>query len=141
MEVVAAVGFAANVLQFSWNTARALISEATEAYQSISGTTSRYLELKIVTEDLRNLSNKLGGDGGAGRNSDVQRIAESTRKISIELLSILEQLRVKDGPHRKWRTVRHALESIWKKNKIDQMQSQLEELRTQLSLRITVQIR
>ncbi|OIW28776.1 hypothetical protein CONLIGDRAFT_391098 [Coniochaeta ligniaria NRRL 30616] len=145
MEAITAVGFAANVLQFV-NYAHGLVSDANQAYRSVSGNTARNLELKVVTESLHELSEKLlkaekdAGDGSTPLSTRICGIATSIQVISRELLAVLDQLRVRDGSHRKWRTFRHALDSIWKRPKIYAMQSQLEELRSQLSIQVVSQI-
>jgi hypothetical protein len=140
MEAIAAVSFAANVLQFI-EYSHGLISEASEAYQSLSGTSAENVELELVTRSLRDLSSKISNQDGLVQDNGIKQIAESTRVVSTELLSTLDKLRIRDGPHRKWRTLRHAIESVWKRQKIVQMQTRLENLRNQLSIQIILQVR
>jgi hypothetical protein len=146
MEAIAAVGFAANILQFI-EYIYGLVSKAKGTYQSISGTSAKNLELKLVAESLRELSEKLmrseedAQDEGVSQNATINKIAASTREISRELVSVLDRLRIHDGPHRKWRTFRHALDSIWQRPRITELQSQLEDLRNQLSIQIVAEIR
>lgn len=148
MEAIAAVGLAANVLQFV-DYVHALVSDANQAYRSVSGSSTKSLELKLVAESLNDLSEKLilaernASDASAtlGTTGKICNIATSIQAISRELLAVLEQLRIRDGSHRKWRTFRHALDSIWQRSKISAMQSQLGELRSQLSIHVVSQIR
>ncbi|KAG8528462.1 uncharacterized protein KY384_007380 [Bacidia gigantensis] len=78
MEPLAAIGLAANVVQFL-DFARGLVSEAFEIYQAVDGATSSNALLERVTEDLIQICNGLDStaherDGGFSNKAEAQLV-------------------------------------------------------------------
>ncbi|CAM1508424.1 Fc.00g052720.m01.CDS01 [Cosmosporella sp. VM-42] len=145
LETLSAIGLAANVLQFldyGWK----LLSESREIFHSASGVTAENAGLETIAASLSILSDKLtipSVYSSTGRRLDeeaIRKIAVSSKAIADELLSSIRALKRPNGRHRRWASVRQALEGIWNKDKIDQLATRLKDMRSQLSTHILAHV-
>ena len=140
-----AVGLAANILQFiqfSFD----LISDAKELSRSAHGLKAESVELKIIAESLSRLSATLiiplDPSTGAVPPSehDIHKLANSAKAVADKLLATLQGLQVIGGSHRKWRSFRQALKSVWHKDEIKNLEKRLEHLLRSLDTQLLLQM-
>jgi hypothetical protein len=97
MESLVAVGLAANILQFI-HTARQLVSTGREIFGS--GTKNEYLELELISKEVRSRSARIILPGNAraiseGDNENsLEVLAIRCNEIADELLGILDTLKL-----------------------------------------------
>jgi hypothetical protein len=143
MDPFSALSLAACVVQFIDFSGR-LLSKGHEIYQSEVGSSAETVELEVIYKDLSRLSDKLKASSlsispTSGRSLEEKalgKLAASCKGVADELLATLKELKVADGPHRKWRSVRKAFKSVWKKEKIEALQQRIDNLRDQLSIQL-----
>ncbi|OQV08118.1 hypothetical protein CLAIMM_12437 isoform 2 [Cladophialophora immunda] len=141
LDPLSAIGLAANIVQFI-DFGRELISDAKEIYHSANGATAENVELQGVAENLARLSSTLMKplDPTQGAISEAEaeivKIAASSSSIADELLATIKNLKIGEGPYKKWRSFRQALNTIWKKDKIARLQRRLEDARSNLSIHV-----
>lgn len=124
-----------------------IVSKGRHIYNSANGATRENevtetvtLRLKELTGDLakRPISNATRLSSGPLGNvqryqKQVQDICNECSKISKALLDHLYKLKVPKGSeHRKWKSFRHALKTVWSKKELDEMAERLRGLRAEL---------
>lgn len=153
---LSALGLAGNVVQFV-QFISSIISKTQEIRRSTAGVSAGNFELKAVAENVSELSDRLSTPGSSiatrartplhacgkteTEEAPIYRIASSCKSIANELLSTVEELEVANGPHHKWRSFRQALKTVWKKDKISELQGRLDQLRSQMTIYIVSRIR
>jgi hypothetical protein len=148
MEPFTALGLAGNVIQFV-DFGMRLLSETHEIYQSSSGSPTGIIEIESIFQDLSNLGAKLkissiSPSKPSGISPEEQALVElagSCKRLADDLLATIKDLKVNDGPNRKWRSFRQGLITLWKKDKIDAVQKRLDNFRKQLSLQLLAILR
>lgn len=156
LDPFSALSLASNIVQFV-HFSSSIISETQEIYRSAAGVSAEKFELKVVAENLSELSDRLSTPylsistqtriplhacgATETKEAPIYRIASSCKSIANELLSTVEELEVANGPPRKWRSFRQALKAVWKKDKISELQSRLDQLRNQMTIYIVSRIR
>jgi hypothetical protein len=138
MEALAAVGLASNITQFL-GFAREIISYSTKLYGSADGALAENVNLEVVTKDLVLLNNKL--KTAAPTDGDLGALCKSCDAVATELLELLDKLRVKGGSNGRWESTGKALRSVWSKDRIRSLEQRLADLRQELILRGTVDVR
>lgn len=131
LDALAAVGLAANVLQFVQYGCE-LISLTSNLYR---GTFPGYTDLEAIAEDLEKYNQSLANCPSV--DQALCKIAGRAASVAIELLDVVRKIRnigQKNGQviHPRWTSFRQALEITWKKDKVTSLQSSLESLRDQL---------
>jgi hypothetical protein len=72
----------------------------------------------------------------------LQDICDECAAVSADLIKHLRDLKVPKGQeHRKWKSFRHALKSVWSKNGVDEMAKRLSYLRQELDTHVLVLLR
>ena len=145
MDSFTAIGLAANVIQLVDFGAR-LLSGAHEIYHSTTGQLVEHVELLDIAESLSRLSENilpalLDPQSRYTDEKEIRSIAVAAKAVADELVAVIQNLKLTDGPKRKWRSFRQALATLWNKDKIENLQSRLERLRSQLSTQILAHIR
>lgn len=142
LEPFSAIGLAGNICQFL-DFGGKILSSGREIYQSVDGSAPRNVELVIVYSDLSSLASRLRQPTSQATslpdNGDDQLrlIAQSCYSLAKELLSALEKLRLDPKQsHRRWKSVRQAIKSVWKEDQIQDMERRLSTFRQQLLLRL-----
>ena len=145
VEAVAALGVAANVVQFIDFSGR-ILSESHRLHRSKRANPSKNEELESIALDLQKLHSELQCSENetyqAPTSNDIQlqRLAEQCRDVCLELLAALEKLKTVD-PAGKWRSFRVALKTVWGESKIKSLQVRLNEARQELIVRILMSFR
>lgn len=144
MEPLSAVSLAVNVIQcVDWS--RQIVCKAKELYQF--GTSQDISRKETVTQRLKDLSDGVKDLQRRTRSKNaspsLDRICDDCVAVSEELLRRLQRLNVpKDGvEHRRWKSFRHALKTVWSTGDINAMASRLSSLRDELTTEIIVMTR
>lgn len=140
MEALVALGLAGNVVQFI-QFACDVISETQKIHRSAADASAERRDLETVAEHLRELTTPLQVPAGAAGGLEFGKLLASCNEAAKELRSAIQELKVKDGPHRKWHCFSKALLAVWKKEKISSFQNRLFLLRDQIQLHIVGSIR
>jgi len=149
LETFAAITLAGNVLQFV-EYAGKVLSKSADIYHSASGCSNDAVKLRVVTEELRKLSQAvstrhynatLDTDPAIERSQTdnaIMKLAIECTNEAHQLLHVLDGLQVltKDKPKRKWESVYQALRGEWKKEQIEDFLKSLGRLQTQLILHL-----
>jgi hypothetical protein len=135
-EAFVALSIAANIAQFV-DYARKLISSGKEIYNSVDGARDEHQALRIIVEDIKNLS-----DEATPADSNSQLLPDETalRKLAAEcepladtLLALLKDLEVpSDARFRGLHTVRQTIRSAAKKKDIQDLQRRLADIDVRL---------
>lgn len=97
-----AFALAGNIIQFI-DFSSNLLSESLAIYRSVTGTTTKNIELSIVIKDVQHCIAPLRQAAKSSSSaSNYRELLEACDKVANELLSAVERLSVKDGPNRKW---------------------------------------
>jgi hypothetical protein len=148
MDPISAFGIAVNVIQLVDFTSK-LVSEAEEIYRSGDGELIEHAELKTVTKDLLKLTlavdssikeRKLGRKALSESEREQERLGQECRHVASELLTALNKLKV-GGKHAKWNSMRQALRTVMRKNKIDQLEKRLDRYRQELVANVLSRLR
>jgi hypothetical protein len=130
MESLAALGLAANIVQFV-HFGATLLSEASERHRSASGTTIGHAELELIANNLKQLTAKLQvsqtGSGSQQLESGLGELCKQCKTVSDELVVMLDKLRV-NGKHIRWENIKQAAKSIWQEKKIEDLKKRLDDL-------------
>jgi len=138
-----ALGLASNIVQFI-DFASDLFLKSKELAKSTSGATKENEELEKATERLQHLCADLKwscrtGPKTARRSDDEAVLSELASKCTAtadDLLFALEGLRAQGGT-KKLQSFRKALQTVWKKDKIREMEMKLATHRRELTLQLT----
>jgi hypothetical protein len=152
MDPVSALSLAANVVQFVvWG--QNIVSKGNQLYKSADGALAENVQLETASIRLQQLSGSVQGSlsqaqqgvpTGSLAQSDqaLEKICEECVAMSKELVDKLEKLKVPEGhPHKKWKSLRQALKSVWSKEKVEEISERLAALRTELDTHVITSIR
>lgn len=123
-----------------------LLSNGVELYRSTSGELKAHEELELITADLRSVVIKLRSvsavtaDGltsnpaaaGPPLENSFYKICDKAVEIAGELLHKIDGLRVKDGKHHAWESVKAALKTALSKDEIASLRARLSSLQDSL---------
>jgi hypothetical protein len=151
LEPLTALGAAGNIVQFV-DLGYKILSNSFEIYKS--GTTEGNTQLQTVTDDLVALSQRIADAAStqltiktvftnaisAEDTNSIQVVAEQTSVVCKELLDVLKKVHV-TGKHNKVRSLRQALRNVLSENKINEIGRKLENLRSELNLRVLVSLK
>lgn len=138
MESLATIGLAANMLQFI-HTARQLVSTSREILGS--GTKNEYVELELISKELRSRSARiiLPANARVVPGSDDENslgvLAVRCNKIADELLGILDALKL-HNERNKWRSFLQALKTQWNDDKIGALRERLDRIAKAINARL-----
>ena len=130
-----AVSLASCVVQFT-DFGIKLVEGSIELYGSANGLNAERSNLELKTNHLRKLANKIialehedTDSFRFGSDDQLSQLAESCNLIAKDLLSVLDDLKVKKlaGPGRKWESFRKAVTALspHNKNKIATLETEL----------------
>jgi hypothetical protein len=135
-EAFAALSIAANVAQFV-DYARQLVSGGKEIYNSLEGARQEHQALKIIIEDIKNLSDETKPTQSISHASADEKallkIAAECEPLADKLLTILKDLEVpNDARFRKIQAFRQTFRSAAKKKDIQDLQQRLASIDVRL---------
>lgn len=147
MDPLSALSIAASVVQFVQFGA-SLVSKTHEIYTSNEGKLSANVRAEVATKRLVDLVDKLrdplvsGSSERSIESQELELICNKCVAISNELLGRLDKLRVQDREnHRKWKSFRQALKSVWSKDGIEAIRKQLAACKDELGMHLIVATR
>ncbi|KAB2099110.1 hypothetical protein AG0111_0g12616 [Alternaria gaisen] len=138
MESLAAVGLAANILQFI-HEARKLVSTSREILGS--GTKDEYIELELIAEELRSRSARItlpenARDVSKGNDGiSLEALAIRCNEIADELLGALGALKLQNDRN-KWTSFVQALKTQWNDDKIEALRERLDRIAKAINARL-----
>lgn len=96
------------------------------------------MRLKDLAETLKK-SQTLSAE--AQNQSRLRKILDECDAVSKELLRNLHQLKAPENTtHRKWKSFRQALKSVWSKAEVDRMAGRLANPRSELDTEVLVPV-
>jgi len=134
LDPVSALGVAGTTVQFI-DFSTHLLSKASEYYKSADGGLLQHKDIAQVAASIGQLSNRLnvsldrleGLNTQTFEESALKAIVEECRVNAQDLVTTLQRLRV-HGDHKVWKSLRQAIKSEWKKQKIQRTHQRLNEL-------------
>jgi hypothetical protein len=162
MDPVTALALAGNILQFV-DYGHKLLARAGELYRSTAGSLAVNDQIELVTTDLQTLISKLrlsfpsddasddkcekrcedggGDDSGHDASSTFEEICDGAANVATELLEKLASLKVQPGKHRKWKTLKQAVRTLWSEERIETLLERLSRFKQALETRILFSLR
>ncbi|KAG9231331.1 hypothetical protein BJ875DRAFT_122956 [Amylocarpus encephaloides] len=142
MEALVVVGLVGNAVQFVDFSSK-VVGKARHLNKASNGCLPQNADTEVVARTLYALNSKIKGriplpcEGG---EEVLYEICLACDQVTQELLTALQKLKVK-GTNTKWKSLRHALKSVWNKEEIDGMRERLDSLRSQLDLNVLTMLR
>lgn len=148
LDPFSAVSLACAIIQFV-DFGSKIIVTGHDAYRSSSGTTQEHADMEELTASLYKFQDKFATPGSSGdaatRSVDQRSLDELARKCSHaagDILILLEDLKVKEtGSLRTWDSLRQACRSVWKKERIQDLEKSLDKISGQINSRLLYMIR
>ncbi|KAK2750104.1 hypothetical protein FQN57_004597 [Myotisia sp. PD_48] len=140
MESLAAVGLAANILQFI-EVFLKVVKEGYDIYESVSGTTEENTHSIVTASDLQVVTETLSGDllGSSKDELALKGLAVKCEALSRDLLKILDSLTIK-GRKKRIKSLWLGLENVRKRPDLLKIRGNLEEYRSQMSMRLNLML-
>jgi hypothetical protein len=146
MEPLTALGLAGNVVQFV-SFAFDLVFKTKEIYCSSEDTTGNVLTLEEIHNQLREMSADLEASSQNDPNTQphyeivkrltkIKDLSTSCKIESDSLLALVEKLKVKSGPGRKWRSFKAALLTIWKNDELAKLLKRLRQTQASVTMEL-----
>lgn len=148
MDPLSALSIAAAVVQFV-DFGSKLVSKGVQLYNSVDGVLVENADIERAMDRLSLLTGGLKTSLTPGPQSSIsesdrllQTICKSCLDISDELRTQLEKLKVPaNTSHRKWKSFRKALKSVWSKESVDGLARKLESLKGELETHVLIGLR
>lgn len=137
-----ALGVACCVVQFV-DFGTKLISKGKEFYQSADGVLADHAEQAAISSRLTELSKGLllnsipSSKKSSPAEEALQEVVLDCMQFANDFTDAIDELRV-TGNHRKWKSFRQALKSVWKKEGIEERLVKLDRLRQQVIIHLLV---
>jgi NACHT NTPase-like protein len=136
LDPISAIGLAGNIVQFL-DFARSIISESHAVYHSADGTKDEFAELEAIARHIQGFTSSLKDPNFETKTADAfDAVRKSCLDVATELSGILNSLKVNPGPRQSWRSFQQATKSVWKKDKIHELQLRLYALRNQVTMQM-----
>jgi hypothetical protein len=147
LDPLTALSVAASVVQFV-DFSTKLISKGREIYKSTEGVLSDHAEQAAISSRLADLTRGLSVSINACEATKRLSPAENAlQEVTLDCLECagdftlaIDELRV-TGNHRKWKSFRQALKSVWKKEGIEVRLVKLDRLRQLVIVHLLVVVK
>ena len=144
-EAFAALSIAANIAQFL-DYARQLVSGGKEIYNSHHGARDEHQALKVIIDDIKNLSHESQPVNPSPQPSPdeigFRRLAAESEPLADKLLAILNDLEVpNDARFRGLQTMRQTFRAAAKKKDIQDLQRRIADIDVRLRERASRMLR
>ncbi|CRG90151.1 Valine--tRNA ligase [Talaromyces islandicus] len=144
LDPLTALSVATSVIQFVDFGAK-LISKGKEIYKSADGVLADHAEQAAISAKLADLTRALSGSIDVSAitrelspaENALQEVALDCREVAEDFTLAIDELRV-TGNHRKWKSFRQALKSVWKKEGIEERLQRLDRLRQLVTVHLLV---
>ena len=139
MEALAAIGLAANIMQFVEYGSK-ILKEARRLYHSADGPTADNFYVESLKSGLENISETLRNPNSPlPRDEAFIKLLDRTKVSADAFLTELIEIK-KKAAGRKGKSLREAVRIVFSKDKIKEMENALERLRTPLNFRMQIVI-
>jgi hypothetical protein len=134
-----ALNLTGNLVQFLDFTFK-IVAHGLRGYNSAFGVESKYVELETIAKHLQILASSLclPDESDSGRalteNETFEKLCQSCREVSSDLLHAIEQIKVKSSHHRRWKCLYQALRLVWEKERFDELKERLDGLRQEINV-------
>lgn len=130
MDPLSALSVAASAVQFV-DFASSLLSSTAKLCRSASSGKDAHANLKTVTEDLREVSDRLIYSSKTNNSSDksIKALCVECHTLAQKLLEALNKLSVQPNANW-WSCFQVALKTIWEKGEVDALQSRFRHIAT-----------
>jgi len=144
LEPITAIGLAGNVIQLI-DFGIKIVSTSRELYKTGSSALYFYQDIIMANNDLALLhSNLRSSIMSTDQDNEISSNDRALLNLAIECDDIAKQLRealekvTVEGEKTKslWKTLRHALTCVWRKEEIDELAARLNTYRDQMNTRI-----
>ena len=127
MDPVSATSLASAIIQLAGFTGKVL-SRLQELYRSADGALLRHSELSSVAIRFQTMLKELEAsvDSLGGKTSMLLPVVREAEVVTQSLIALLERLKGAPGLSGRWRSVRQALLTLWKEEKLRELQAQLD---------------
>ena len=147
MDPVSALGFAASIVQFitftfdllhSTHKIHSSISGTSEHCQNLENVSTRFLEFSTQLKDSKSVGTRSHNAQDESKHaSSLKEIAQACARDCERLLEIVEKLRTRTGPERKWwQSFTKAILEVWTSKDVERLKSRLDEHRTSMILKL-----
>lgn len=138
MEPLSALSVAAAVVQFV-DFAGRIIGSAFELRDSMTGELARNFELDEVTTDLKARAQEISTIDSQNPDVAFGPLAQRALTLSEELLAVLSDLKRKhSGSFKSWAALQAAIRNFLKAGKIESLQGRLDNVRSEMMLKVNV---
>jgi hypothetical protein len=136
MDPITAVGFAASILTFI-DFSYQIVCGTYEVIKS--GSTIENAHVSFVTTDLDEITKELSQrPPGYSKHEDaLNTLATECQGVSDELRKLLDRVKTKVGSS-KWKSIKVALHSMWKKGEIKELENRLGKYRSEVLIRLVL---
>ena len=140
LDPFSAISLTANIVQFVEFGIK-LLSESQEIYSSTKGSSLEHVDLENIYDKLQSLSDRLYHDQSTmkrrpGEEQQLRELAGGCKVVVTELISTVQDLRVKGDNNRRWRSFCQALKTIRRKGEINSLRQRLDRFSVQLTLHL-----
>ena len=145
MSGLEAIGVAAAILQFVDFGSKLLVT-GYDVYRSQAGETSQAIHTQSLCTELKLLSAQLSQTPTRmntlnDREKSLWQLADRTYDLAWHLGLLLDSLKLKRTSFRSWGALRQSWRILHQKNKIAEMNAQLEEIRSMMDTTLLVLLR
>jgi hypothetical protein len=146
MDPISATSLAAAIVQLADFTTKVL-SRSQELYKSTRGALIQHEELQCVTDMFSKMLAEIGtGQDAEYRSSDkhmsgLGTVVAEAQKTTNELLHLLSQLTRSPGSSERWKSVRQAVLTVWRDDKLRDLEKRVDRYRNQVSLALMNDLR
>jgi len=139
MDPISAVGFAASILTFI-DFSYQVVSGTFEVIKS--GSTVENAHLNVVINNLEDVTKHLSSRpvGSSKYEDALIALAKKCQEVAEELHKLLDKLGV-DTKSFQWKSIKVALNSMWKKGEITNLEKRLEKYRSEILLQLVAILR
>ena len=142
-------GLAANVVQFL-DFGRKVFSTTRQIYYH--GVSEQgHIDLDLIAKDLNGIAKGLGTSAKQPRENEqltgnevsIQQLAAQCQSICSEISESIEKLRARpEGAKRqKWKSFSAAIVTVWKKDRVQDLQKRMDDIRQELIIHTLISFR
>ncbi|KAI0545230.1 hypothetical protein F4679DRAFT_485867 [Xylaria curta] len=147
MDPISAVSLAGTVVQFV-TFVQSILSKTSEIHNSALGKPADLANILSVYEHLQSFSAKFSSQSSqalhlASKNTDDEleisalvNILQATKADCDQILELVNKLNIKQGPSRRWKSFKVALELVWNRTEIEELDKRLQRTQSAVTLHI-----
>jgi hypothetical protein len=146
MDPISALSVASAIVQFV-DFGNKLVGRGVRIYKSRDGALSEYVDKEVAADYLTYLNKNLRDSIRAKPSGSIAKedralydLCSKCQNLGEELLSHFAALKV-NGTHRKWKSFRQALRSVWSEEALNEIEKRLAVFRNEIEFHILVDLR